>query len=113
MLQSQPLGSCKHSIYHELGSKLSSGARIITSESSRFSNINSPLARVISPRISGVVEVATEQDIQEVIRYANAHDVPFLATTGKHGDMTTLAGLKVGIKIELRALEADERQPRV
>ena len=45
------------------------------------------------------------------ILYANAHNIPFLATTGKHGEMSTLQGLKNGIQIDMRALDQVKVSP--
>lgn len=36
--------------------------------------------------------------------YANAHNLPFLATSGKHGDAATLKHIRNGIQIELEQL---------
>lgn len=42
------------------------------------------------------------------ILYATANDIPFMATSGKHGDMSTLQELRAGIQIDLRALDKVE-----
>ena len=44
--------------------------------------------------------------------YANAHYIPFLATSGKHGDISSLQRLKNGIQIDLSQLNKVEIPPK-
>ena len=43
--------------------------------------------------------------------YANQPNIPFLATSGKHGDFSILTTLKNGIQIELGQLNKIEISP--
>ncbi|KAI0125392.1 FAD-dependent oxygenase [Xylariales sp. AK1849] len=58
------------------------------------------------PTYAVVVEVATEHDVQETVRYANCHSIPFLATTGLHGGTSTLGNLHQGINIRMRLMNS-------
>ncbi|KAK3301708.1 uncharacterized protein B0T15DRAFT_544414 [Chaetomium strumarium] len=49
-----------------------------------------------TPHPSAIVIPATESDISQTVRYANAHNLPFLATTGGHGTGRWLARMQGG-----------------
>ncbi|UNI13464.1 hypothetical protein JDV02_000207 [Purpureocillium takamizusanense] len=92
-------------IIRELGPLLSKDATIVLPLSSEAEPL---LIRAATPRISpdykAIVEVATEQDVQQTIKYANLHKTPFLAVSGGHGWPTTLNGVKAGIQINMRKM---------
>jgi FAD/FMN-containing dehydrogenase len=70
-------------------------------ETERWSTspVNSP------PPPSLIVIPATESDISATIRYANAHDLPFLASPGGHGTTMWLATMpRGGVLIYMRSL---------
>lgn len=74
------------------------------------------------PQIGVVVNVKTEEDVQEAvrvrsllgpraaaetcsqIRFANKHNRPFIAYSGGHGATTALAEVKDGIQIDMRGM---------
>jgi FAD/FMN-containing dehydrogenase len=64
--------------------------------------------RVSTPRLKpgylAIVEVATEEDVQNVIKLANEIEVPFLAVSGAHGHSNNLKGAQGAIQINMRRL---------
>ncbi|KXJ85290.1 hypothetical protein Micbo1qcDRAFT_56175 [Microdochium bolleyi] len=69
-------------------------------------------ARVSAPRIApqffAVVEVATEADVEQTVKFANKYCHPFLAVSGSHGFPTGMGKMKRGIQINLRRLNSIE-----
>ncbi|KAK3346361.1 hypothetical protein B0T25DRAFT_460893 [Lasiosphaeria hispida] len=92
-------------IQRELGPRLSGAASILAPSSPGW---HQALVRATSPRINPAfvtsVEPATEQDVQETIKYSNHIGVPFLAVTGTHGWPTTLNDVQGGIQINMRRM---------
>ncbi|KAK4507273.1 hypothetical protein PRZ48_001008 [Zasmidium cellare] len=87
----------------KLASLLSVGAHICQPGSEGFKNAK---RRFVSgwaaPAFDTVVEVATVEDVQNTVRYANEHDKPFLALSGRHGFTKSLGEMKNGIGINMR-----------
>ncbi|RAK79553.1 FAD-binding oxidoreductase, partial [Aspergillus fijiensis CBS 313.89] len=88
----------------ELGLRLSPGARIILPNSPDFANATYRWSTFAEPRLSVVVEIATEEDAAETVKYANEQKFPFIAIGGGHGVTTSLANLHYGIEIWLHRL---------
>ncbi|KAK0724875.1 hypothetical protein B0H67DRAFT_657667 [Lasiosphaeris hirsuta] len=92
-------------ILRELGPRLSGGASILVPSSPGW---DQALVRAASPRIHpgfvASVEPATEQDVQEIIKYSNHIGVPFLAVTGAHGYTTMLNRVQGGIQVNMRRM---------
>ncbi|KAJ4318684.1 hypothetical protein N0V94_004301 [Neodidymelliopsis sp. IMI 364377] len=90
---------------NELRPLLSSNAIVTLPNDTRWSEFE---IRASSPRVSPsyniIVEVATEADVQAVVKTANRHAVPFLAISGAHGWTRTLNKLVGGIQINMRKL---------
>lgn len=88
-----------------LSSLLSAGAEICHFGYECF---NKATTRFINdwgaPTFDLVVKVATAEDVQHTIRYANEEGLPFLAVSGGHGFSETLAEMKGGIGIWMRQL---------
>ncbi|KAK4151547.1 6-hydroxy-D-nicotine oxidase [Chaetomidium leptoderma] len=66
------------------------------------------------PKPSLIVIPTTESDVAQTIRHANAHNLPFLATTGGHGTTTRLSTFPRndgGVLIYLRNLTKFELAP--
>ena len=42
-------------------------------------------------------------DLIRQVQYASSHDIPFLATGGRHGFSTSLGGLQQGLDLDLSA----------
>ncbi|PVH97527.1 FAD-binding domain-containing protein [Periconia macrospinosa] len=57
-----------------------------------------------NPGFIGIVKVVAEEDVQSVIKAANALKIPYLAITGGHGTTSSLNTFKDGIGIYLRGL---------
>ncbi|KAI9368962.1 hypothetical protein BJX61DRAFT_521534 [Aspergillus egyptiacus] len=53
------------------------------------------------PTFSVAIKPAIVSDLQKIVRYAKAHNVPFLATGGGHGYSTSFGALQDGLKIDL------------
>ncbi|KAK4120303.1 FAD-binding domain-containing protein [Parathielavia appendiculata] len=64
-----------------------------------------------TPSPSLILLATTESDISHAIRYANAHNVPFLATAGGHGTNAFLSDFNGGVLISLRNLTKFEPSP--
>ncbi|KAI1073599.1 hypothetical protein F5B20DRAFT_574658 [Whalleya microplaca] len=89
-----------------LEDRLSPGAAIVLPGNGKFANLTSRWREWHAPTIAAVVQAATEGDIQQTIRYANEHGVPFVARSGGHGATEALAAAKDAIQIDLRNLNA-------
>ncbi|KIM94075.1 hypothetical protein OIDMADRAFT_136488 [Oidiodendron maius Zn] len=99
--------SCAYpNITKELGPLLSPGAAIVFPGSPEFLIATDRDNEEDPPTFSVIVEVATESDVQETVRYANSNDIPFLATTGLHGGTITLGNLQQGINIYMRKMNS-------
>ncbi|KAI1843999.1 hypothetical protein JX265_005819 [Neoarthrinium moseri] len=94
--------------YTELAEQLSSSALIYLPGSdtfedavARWSNLSVPVANV-------VVSPGSEEDVVTTVKFANKYQVPFLATNGFHGSITTLGKMSSGIEIYLNQLNSVE-----
>lgn len=65
----------------------------------------------IQPNFAIVIEAATEEDVQNTVRFASEYGIPFLAVSGAHGWTTTLNSLPHGIQINLRRLNSTTLDP--
>ncbi|PHH78649.1 hypothetical protein CDD80_6541 [Ophiocordyceps camponoti-rufipedis] len=94
-----------NSIIEELGPLLSEGATVVSPSWPEAAPL---LDRAAYPRISpgyaAIVQVKTEQDVQQTIKYANRRHIPFLAVSGGHGWLSTLNRVQGGIQINMRYL---------
>ncbi|KAI0414784.1 hypothetical protein F5X98DRAFT_236985 [Xylaria grammica] len=91
-------------ILADLGPKLSPKAAIILPSDSDFANLTARWREYEAPSISAVVKVAAESDVQETVRYAEEHNIPFVARAGGHGATKALSEAKDAIQIDLRSL---------
>ncbi|PPJ57765.1 hypothetical protein CBER1_00230 [Cercospora berteroae] len=60
----------------------------------------------ISPGYLAIVEVAAEEDVQNVIHYANLKGLPFLAVSTGHAWAPAVNDLQNGIQISMRKLQS-------
>ncbi|TVY32619.1 FAD-linked oxidoreductase [Lachnellula subtilissima] len=104
LLASAAAVSCQN--YAQLARKLSSTAHIYQPGSDafnaavlRWSNFSTPVANV-------VVVPGTENDVVETVKFANVHSLPFLATNGVHGSISTLGKMTHGIEIHMSQLSS-------
>lgn len=85
---------------------LSPHARIHFRNQPRYLDLIKRWSYLDAPDYAAVVEVATPQDVAQVITFANTHSVPYYAITGGHGGNSPLASFKNGIQINMRALNS-------
>ncbi|KAI9707020.1 MAG: hypothetical protein M1820_004608 [Bogoriella megaspora] len=83
---------------------LSKNAAIYYPGSEGYANGTTRWSASIKPGLDVVVKVASEEDVQNTVEYANKHDVPFLAIGGGHGTSSALNSVKGGIGIWLRGM---------
>ncbi|CAK1359516.1 unnamed protein product [Cercospora beticola] len=60
----------------------------------------------INPGYLAIVEVAAEEDVQNVIHYANLKNLPFLAVSTGHAWAPAMNDLQNGIQISMRKLQS-------
>ncbi|KAK3313658.1 hypothetical protein B0H66DRAFT_577592 [Apodospora peruviana] len=89
---------------HDLGRRLSRDALIVLPDSPHFEELAERWQDGGRPTYSVVVVVATERDVSESVKYANARGLPFLATVGGHGTYYGMGRLQNGMAIYLRNL---------
>ncbi|PGG95622.1 hypothetical protein AJ79_09947 [Helicocarpus griseus UAMH5409] len=93
-------------IVDELGPKLSGAANIYFPGSEGFDTATKRWSVRNAPNITVVVDVGTQGDVAETVKYANAHEVPFLAYGTGHGAISSLGNMREGILIWLRQLNS-------
>ncbi|KAF4457203.1 hypothetical protein F53441_767 [Fusarium austroafricanum] len=81
---------------------LSPQASIVLPEDSSFGAFTSRWREWHGPRARALIQAVTESDVQETIRYANEHGIPFLARSGGHGATEALQLAKDVIIIDIR-----------
>ncbi|KAJ4251472.1 hypothetical protein NW762_011457 [Fusarium torreyae] len=92
----------------ELSAKLSPQASIVLPGDASFGGLVSRWREWHAPQACAVVTAFTESDVQETIRYANDHGIPFLARSGGHGATEALNLAKDVIIVDLRGRNAVE-----
>ncbi|KAM0342572.1 hypothetical protein ACHAPU_009425 [Fusarium lateritium] len=92
----------------ELSSKLSSQASIVLPDDPSFGGLVSRWRDWHAPQVGAVVTAFTESDVQETIRYANQHSIPFLARSGGHGATEALHLAKDVIIVDIRGQDSVE-----
>ncbi|KAK0611390.1 hypothetical protein B0T14DRAFT_540508 [Immersiella caudata] len=97
-------------LLEELGPLLSETATILTPASTGWDQTRSSSPR-IKPQFIASVEVATEKDVQETVKYANRRNLHFLTVSGGHGWASTLTKFNGGIRINMRKLNTAETRP--
>ncbi|KAI0420200.1 hypothetical protein F5X98DRAFT_38488 [Xylaria grammica] len=83
---------------------LSPEATIALRGSCLFNNLTSRWREWHAPNIAAVVQVATENDVQQVVRLASKLKIPFVARAGGHGATESLSDAKNAIQIDFRKL---------
>lgn len=87
-----------------LGPRLSPNASIYFPSSDGFKLAAYRWQAWSSPIIDVVVQVVTESDVEQVVRYANEIGKPFLAMSGGHGGISTLKRAEGVLGISMRAM---------
>jgi FAD/FMN-containing dehydrogenase len=89
----------------ELRPHLSSNAKIHLPNSQGFEVATDRWNPWMNPAFDVVVEVATEEDVGETIKFANRLRRPFLAVSGGHGATRGFGGVKKAVGIWMRQLD--------
>ncbi|KAJ9136904.1 FAD binding domain-containing protein [Pleurostoma richardsiae] len=98
-------GACSSDVnYSQLAKKLSGPAKIYLPGTDAFDDAVARWSALDEPVANAVVVPGTEHDVVETINFANEHSLPFLATNGVHGSITTLGKMTHGIEIHLSQL---------
>ncbi|TAQ85444.1 hypothetical protein B7494_g6222 [Chlorociboria aeruginascens] len=84
-----------------LGRQLSSGAAIYTPSSPQWANQTSRYSSYQQPTFNYVVVPAVEQDIILTMKYAESHNIQFMAQGGGHGFSSTLQTIQNAIMINM------------
>ncbi|KAH8594178.1 hypothetical protein B0O99DRAFT_742092 [Bisporella sp. PMI_857] len=85
---------------------LSPGTEIAEPTDANFSTVVSPRwSEWEVPHWFGAIKPQTEGDIQEIVRIASAHNIPFMATNGGHGT-SLIYGTVKGIDINLGSFDS-------
>lgn len=91
-----------------LAQRLSDKASIYCPGSQEFDDSTGRWSTLEAPTFRATVEVATEEDVVEVVKYANEQELSFLAVNNAHGAITTVGQVKNGIMIWMRQLDSVE-----
>lgn len=90
----------------DLRGRLSPHAKVYYPGSESFANSIARWSTYEAPNITITVEVATEKDVIETIKFANANNKPYLAVNNGHGAITTVGKLQNGVQIWMRQLNS-------
>ena len=93
------LGLSNIDVEADLGPRLSTEAAIYLPGSNGFETATDRWIPWRNPGFDVVVEVATEEDVGETVRYANDLGKPFLAVSGQHGGTSALGDVEDGVGI--------------
>ncbi|KFY33623.1 hypothetical protein V494_07455 [Pseudogymnoascus sp. VKM F-4513 (FW-928)] len=99
-------GSARTVDFTQLARNLSPGAHIYLPGSDEFNALSARWSNLSVPVANVVVVPATENDVSQTIKFANSKSLPFLASNGVHGSVTTLGQMKSGIEISLKQLNS-------
>ncbi|KAI0503112.1 FAD-binding domain-containing protein [Xylaria bambusicola] len=91
-------------IASELKPRLSPTAGIFGPGDEEFTGLISRWREYHAPTVAAVVQVATEGDIQEAVRYANQNGIPFFARSGGHGGTEAMALAQDALQIDFRKM---------
>ncbi|GAW10739.1 hypothetical protein ANO14919_000740 [Xylariales sp. No.14919] len=102
-------GICpRQDIAAELNARLSPGAEIFLPGSSGFAQATNRWSVRDAPDFNIVVVPSVENDVSEIVKYANSQDISYLAVNGGHGAIETVGKLQGGIQIWLDKLNSIE-----
>lgn len=93
---------------HPKGSQWDPETVLVLPDESSFANITERWTTFGAPTFAGAIRPATEADLVKIVRLARQHNIPFLATGGRHGFSTTLQALDQGLEIDLSQLASVE-----
>ncbi|KAI0440375.1 putative FAD-dependent oxygenase [Xylaria telfairii] len=88
----------------ELANRLSPGAQIYPPGSDGFAQATLRWSAFDAPGINLVVAPSVEDDVAEIVKYANEKNIPYIAIAGGHGAIITLSQISDGIGIWMHQL---------
>ncbi|KAI0198019.1 FAD binding domain protein [Astrocystis sublimbata] len=94
-----------------LKQRLSANAQIFVPGSGGYAQATNRWSVLDAPDINIVIVPSVENDVAEIVKYANAQNMSFLAVNGGHGAITTVGKLRSGIEIWMNKLSGVEIAP--
>ncbi|KAM6510162.1 hypothetical protein FALCPG4_017788 [Fusarium falciforme] len=88
----------------QLGPMLSADAEIYIPNQVDFLDVSLRWSKFAAPSYAAYVKVASEEDVQAIVRYANKKGIPFLTVSGGHGWTSQLQRMQHGIGISTQKL---------
>ncbi|KAJ4214292.1 hypothetical protein NW759_010310 [Fusarium solani] len=88
----------------QLGPMLSADAEIYIPNQADFVDVSLRWSKFAAPSYAAYVKVASEEDVQAIVRYANKKNIPFLTVSGGHGWTSQLQRMQHGIGISTQKL---------
>lgn len=95
-------------IFSQNASQWDAATVLVLPDAPTFANITERWTVFGAPTFAGAIRPATEADVVKTVQLARQHDIPFLATGGRHGFSTTLHALDQGLEIDLSQLDSVE-----
>ncbi|KAF2729540.1 FAD-binding domain-containing protein [Polyplosphaeria fusca] len=92
-------------VANHLGPLLSPEAQIYFPGTEGFKNASVRWSSAIRPQFKAIVKVTTEEDVKNVVQFANEHNHDFLAFNGGHGTTYHLSKVKNGIGIQMAGMK--------
>ncbi|PWY89912.1 FAD-binding domain-containing protein [Aspergillus heteromorphus CBS 117.55] len=92
--------------FKSLGGRLSNSSKVYFPGSSGFTNATTRWSVLDEPEVNVVIVPGTEDDVAEIVRFANKKDIPFLTYNGVHGALTSLGRMTHGIAIYMDQLSS-------
>ncbi|KAK4170742.1 hypothetical protein QBC36DRAFT_124146 [Triangularia setosa] len=99
-----PRTAIPYDILAKLTPKLSPTAKILLPSSPLWPNASRRWNELSRPTYSVIIQVTTERDISESVRYASRYKIPFFAFSQTHGSYFGLERFQDGIGISLSSL---------
>ncbi|KAI1496581.1 FAD binding domain protein [Biscogniauxia marginata] len=90
----------------DLSSRLSSTAQVYLPGSDGYTKATTRWSNLDTPGVNVAVLPGVEDDIAEIVKYANEKNLPFLAQSGGHGAITTVGKMQNGIEIWMNQLSS-------
>ncbi|KAH8799826.1 hypothetical protein F5884DRAFT_848014 [Xylogone sp. PMI_703] len=89
------------------GPSLSPNAEIVLASDPRYtSRVTQRWTVHEAPSFAGAIKPATEEDIQNIIKIASTHKIPFLATGGGHSATVSVGAIHDGVNIDLSKFDS-------
>ncbi|KAI1409703.1 FAD binding domain protein [Hypoxylon sp. FL1857] len=90
----------------DLSSRLSSTAQIYLPGSDGYTRATTRWSSLDTPGVNVAVVPGVEDDVAEIVKYANEKNLPFLAQSSGHGAITTVGRMQNGIEIWMNQLSS-------